>query len=307
MRFPSPISVQELATRFGAKLIGDKDQFAHGINEIHKVEPGDITFVDVVKYYKTSLSSAATIIIIDKEVDCPEGKTLLVVKHPFNVYNEIVKEHRPFRPLSEMISSSARIHPSAIIEPNVMIGHEVEIGKDSYIKGNVYIGDFTRIGERVVIEAGSVIGTEAFYYKTRAEGHEKWCNGGDVIIEDDVCIGALCTVNKGVSGSTIIGEGTKLDSQVHVGHGAVLGKHCLIAGQVAIGGKTIIGNHVKVYGQVGFVNSISVGDGAVILAKAAVMNSLEGGKTYFGIPAEESRQKYRELVTLRALTKKKQK
>ena len=305
MRFPAPLSVVDLAERFDALLIGDAQQWAHGINEIHKVQPGDITFVDIEKYYKASLSSAATIIIIDKEVPCPDGKTLLIVESPFDMYDTLVKEHRPFQPLQDQIADSAIIHPSSTIEPQVIIGHHVSIGKDCYIQGNCYLGSHTTIGDRVVIQAGTMIGTDAFYFKEREGRYDKWCSGGEVIIEDDVFIGACCSINKGVSGATIIGEGSKLDSQVHIGHGAVLGKHCLLAGQVGVGGKAQIGDHVKVYGQAGIGNNITIGDHAVILAKAGVVRSLEGNKSYFGMPAEETHLKFKQIVAVRNLLKPK--
>jgi UDP-3-O-[3-hydroxymyristoyl] glucosamine N-acyltransferase len=223
------------------------------------------------------------------------------------MYNEIVKEHRPFAPLQAMISPTAQIHPSTVLEPHVMIGHDVVIGKDCYIQGHCYIGNHTRIGDRVIIQAGTLIGNDAFYFKEREGRFDKWCSGGDVIIEDDVFIGAGCTINKGVSGSTIIGYGSKLDSQVHIGHGAVLGPHCLLAGQVAVGGKSILGTHVKVYGQAGIANSLKVGDHAVILAQAGVVKNLEGGKSYFGMPAEETRYKFQQFVALKNLLKEQRK
>lgn len=122
-----------------------------------------------------------------------------------------------------------------------------------------------------------------------------------MVIEDHVEIGAGCTINKGVSGDTVIGEGTKLDCQVHVGHGAVIGKNCLIAGQVGIGGKTTIEDDVVLYGQVGVVQAVRIGKGAIVSAGAGVSKDLEGGKTYFGSPAEESGVRYRELAALRHL------
>ncbi|NND05973.1 MAG: UDP-3-O-(3-hydroxymyristoyl)glucosamine N-acyltransferase [Saprospiraceae bacterium] len=305
MRFPAPLSVAELAKRFNAILLGDAQRYAHGINEIHKVEPGDITFVDIEKYYKASLSSAATIILIDKEVPCPDGKTLLVVDSPFDVYDTLVREHRPFQPLTHLISATATIHPSSTIEPQVVVGHHVSIGKDCHIQGNCYIGNHTTIGDRVVIQAGTMIGTDAFYFKEREGRFDKWCSGGEVIIENDVFIGACCSINKGVSGATVIGAGSKLDSQVHIGHGAVLGKHCLLAGQVGVGGKAQIGNHVKVYGQAGIGNNITIGDRAIILAKAGVVRSLDGDKSYFGMPAEETHQKFKQIVAVRNLLKSK--
>ena len=301
MKLPYPIPVRELAKKTGATLIGDETLVATGINEIHKVEPGDITFADVAKYFQKALRSEATIIILSEPAVCPEGKAILVCGQPFQVYDGLVREFRPFRPLSAAIAEDAHIHPTAIIEPNTTIAHDVRIGAHSYIQANVYIGEHTVIGEHVTIQAGAIIGSDAFYYKKTDKGYLKWRSGGRVVIEDHVEIGAGCTINKGVSGDTFIGEGTKLDCQVHVGHGAVIGKNCLIAGQVGIGGKTIIEDDVVLYGQVGVIQAVRIGKGAVVLAGAGVSKDLEGGKTYFGSPAEESGVRYRELAALRHL------
>jgi UDP-3-O-[3-hydroxymyristoyl] glucosamine N-acyltransferase len=164
------------------------------------------------------------------------------------------------------------------------------------------IGPHTIIGENVVVGPGALIGPDAFYFKKMPDGEMvKWRSGGRVILEDHVDIGAGCTISKGVSGDTIIGRGSKLDCQVHIGHGVVVGKNCLFAAQVGIGGKTVIGDQVVLYGQVGVAQAIEIGSGAVVLAKSGVSKSLEGGKTYFGIPADEVREKYRELASLRLL------
>lgn len=301
MKFPSPIPVKEIATRINAKLIGNDKLLASGINEIHKVEKGDIVFVDVEKYFDKCLNSAASIIILNKKTKCPKGKALLVVDNPFEAYNELILTHRPIIPLNSLISDLAEIDPSAVIEPNVVIGPYVKIGKDCHIQANVTVAEYSVIGDRVTIQAGAIIGTDAFYYKKTARGFEKFRSGGRVVIEDDVEIGAGCTVNKCVSGDTIIGEGSKLDCQVHIGHGAVIGKRCLIAGQVGIGGNSVIGDDVILYGKVGVVQNIKIGDKAVVLAASGVSKDLEGGKTYFGAPASEMRTKYRELAALRHL------
>jgi UDP-3-O-[3-hydroxymyristoyl] glucosamine N-acyltransferase len=301
MKLPHPIPVKELAEKLGATLIGDDAIYATGVNEIHKVEPGDVTFSDVAKYFKKALESDASIVLLNEAAECPEGKAILVCKNPFEAYDGLIREYRPFRPLTAQISEDAHIHPTAIIEPNVVIGPHVRIGAHSYIQANAYIGEHTVIGDHVTIQAGALIGTDAFYYKKTEEGFVKWRSGGRVVIEDRVEIGAGCTINKGVSGDTVIGEGSKLDSQVHVGHGAVIGKNCLIAGQVGIGGKTIIEDEVVLYGQVGVIQAVRIGKGAVVLAGAGVSKDLEGGKTYFGSPADESGTRYRELAALRHL------
>ncbi len=302
MKFPQPIPVTELARRFNAQLIGEKTLCATGINEIHKVESGDIAFSDAPKYFQKTLDSAATVILLNAAADCPPGKAILVVENPFNVYDTLIREHRPFDPLTAPVSHRADIHPTAIIEPGVVIAANVRIGARTYIQANTYIGEYTYIGEDVVIGPNCIIGSDAFYFKKHPDGaYQKWRSGGRVIIEDRVDIGAGCTINKGVSGDTIIGAGSKLDCQIHLGHGVVIGKNCLMAAQVGIGGKTVIEDNVVLYGQVGVVQAVRIGKGAVVLAGAGVSKSLEGGKTYFGAPAEEMREKYKELAALRQL------
>ena len=302
MKFPQPISVTELAQRFDAQVIGDATLSATGINEIHKVEPGDIAFSDAPKYFAKTLGSAATIILLNQTADCPPGKAILVVDNPFEVYDTLVQEHRPIRPVLEAVNPAAVIHPTAIIEHGVVIAADVRIGAHSHIQANTYIGEHTIIGDEVTIGPNSIISSEAFYFKKQPDGtYRKWRSGGRVIIENRVDIGAGCTINKGVSGDTVIGEGSKLDGQIHIGHGAVVGKNCLFAAQVGIGGKTIIEDNVVLYGQVGVAQAIRIGAGAVVLAASGVSKSLEGGKTYFGAPAEEVREKYKELAALRQL------
>lgn len=303
MKFPQPIAVKQLAERFNAQILGDENLMATGINEIHKVEAGDIAFSDLKKYFATALGSAATIIFLNEVPEkIPVGKAVLVMAEPFEAYDLLVREHRPFEAIDELISFRSHIHPSAIIEPNVVIAPNVRIGAYSYIQSNCYIAEFTTIGDHCQIGAGSIIGGDAFYFKKMSDGRrKKWRSGGRVIIENHVDIGAGCTINKGVSGDTIIGEGSKLDCQIHIGHGAVIGKNCLFAAQVGIGGKTIVEDEVILYGQVGIAQNLVIGRGAVVLAKSGVSKSLEGGKTYFGIPAEEARGKLRELAALRGL------
>jgi UDP-3-O-[3-hydroxymyristoyl] glucosamine N-acyltransferase len=302
MQFPHPIPVRLLAERFNAQIIGDASLEATGINEIHKVQPGDIAFSDVKKYFGKTLKSAATVILLNEVVECPAGKVILVVDKPFEVYDTLVRDYRPFQPLSFPVHHEAVIHPTAIIEPGAVIAAPVSIGAYSYIQANAYIGPYTTIGEHVIIGPGAIIGSDAFYFKKQADGSfQKWRSGGRVIIENHVDIGAGCTINKGVSGDTIIGEGSKLDCQVHIGHGVVIGKNCLLAAQVGIGGKTVLEDNVVLYGQVGVAQAVRIGKGTMVSAKAGVSKDLEAGKHYFGIPAEEAMDKYRELAALRQL------
>jgi UDP-3-O-[3-hydroxymyristoyl] glucosamine N-acyltransferase len=302
MQFPQPLAVQFLAERFNAELIGDATLLATGINEIHKVKAGDIAFSDVKKYFEKTLSSAATILLLNEPAECPPGKAILVVPNPFEVYNTLIKEYRPFEPLTTPVHHQAQVHPSAILEPGVILANHVVIGENTYIQANTYIAEYSYIGANVVIGPNCNIGVDAFYFKKHPDSRfEPWRSGGRVIIEDHVHIGAGCTISKGVSGDTVIGEGSKLDCQIHIGHGAVIGKNCLFAAQVGIGGKTIIEDRVVLYGQVGVAQALHIGADAIVLAKSGVSKSLPGGKAYFGIPAEEVREKYRELAALRQL------
>jgi UDP-3-O-[3-hydroxymyristoyl] glucosamine N-acyltransferase len=315
MKFDKPIPIKAIASQIGATdIIGDETGNALGINEIHHVSTGDITFSDVKKYFEKALTSAAKFIILNEIPEhIPEGKTVLIHPKPFDAYDSIVRQHRPFAPLSIEVADNAIIHPSVIIEPRVVIGNHVKIGAGSYIRANAFIDDNTVIGKNVVIGVGAIIGTDAFYFnKNRVhpdgsgtEGYRKWRSGGRVIIEDHVDIGAACTINRGVSGDTIIGAGTKLDCQVHVGHDSVIGKNCLVAAQTGISGNNKIGNGVILYGQVGIAQNIEIGDKAIILGQSGITKSLEGNKTYFGSPAQDVKDAYKELALLRQMRKNK--
>lgn len=304
MDFELPIAVKDLANKYLMKISGDINAIATGINEIHKVRYGDITFVDAEKYYDKAIQSAATIIIINKEVDCPQGKTLLITEDPFAIYNQLVWANRPMTYMPSDRGQNLIIGHNTHIDFGVNIGHDVVIGSNCYIQSGVFIGDSTIIGDNVQLQAGVLIGTDAFYYKKINGMYQKWRSGGRVVIREDVEIGAGCTINRGVSGDTIIGQGTKLDCQVHIGHGVEIGRNCLIAAQTGVGGKTIIGDDVVIYGQVGIAQNLHIGDKAIILAKSGVSKSLEGSKTYFGYPAGEAREMYREMATVKALLRK---
>lgn len=304
MKFEQAVPVQWVADFIGAKLIGDASQMATGINEVHRVNHGDISFVDFEKYYNVSLASAATIIIIDKELDCPEGKTLLVHKDPFSAYVKLVKNFRKFEPAYQMVSDNAVIGEGTHIQPGVFIGNHVIIGKNCIIHPNVVIYDHTIIGDNVIIQANSVIGADAFYFKRRRDRelqYDKLESCGRTIIEDDVEIGACCTIDIGVSGDTILGRGTKLDNHIHVGHDTIIGKNCLFAAQVGIAGCTNIEDEVILWGQVGVNKDLTIGKGAIVYAQSGVPGSLEGGKVYFGSPVEDAKAKMREIGWLKRL------
>jgi UDP-3-O-[3-hydroxymyristoyl] glucosamine N-acyltransferase len=304
MKFPAPVSIKWIANLIGAELTGNTEGMATGINEIHKVEPGDLVFVDHPKYYDKCLHSEATFIIINQKTECPEGKALLIVDKPFEAYQTIVRHFRPFRPADKPISDTATIGEGTYIAPNVFVGHEVSIGKNCFIAPNVTILDHCVIGDNVTIQAGTVIGSDAFYYNTKKDRevwYKKMESCGRVVIENDVEIGAGCTIDRGVSHDTRIGRGSKLDNMVHIGHDTVLGANCLLAAQVGIAGATTLGNGVILWGQVGVSKTLTIQDNVVVLAQSGVGGTLEAGKVYFGSPCEEASVKKRELVWVKRI------
>jgi UDP-3-O-[3-hydroxymyristoyl] glucosamine N-acyltransferase len=301
MLFPRPYTLTEIAGMLGAKYEGDPSFEITGINEIHMVEPGNLTFVDHPKYYDKALNSKATTILINKEVPCPEGKALIISDDPFRDYVWLAKNFRPFEACSHTISPSAKIGEGTVIQPGAFIGNHVTIGKNCIIHSNVSIYDHTVIGDEVIIHANSVIGADAYYFQKKPAGYRKLESCGRVILKDRVEIGALCSIDKGVSGDTIIDEGTKFDNHVQVGHDTYIGKHCLIGAHCAIAGVTRIEDEVILWGRVSVNKDIVVGKGAVLLATSAIDKSIAGGITYFGSPAEEARKKWREMVMVKRL------
>jgi UDP-3-O-[3-hydroxymyristoyl] glucosamine N-acyltransferase len=229
---------------------------------------------------------------------------LLLVDEPFEAYQKIVAHYRPFTPLQKTISDSASIGEGSIIMPGAIIGNGVEIGNNTIIYPAVVIMDHCIIGNNVIIQSGTVIGSDAFYYNkkvSRDVHYKKMLSGGRVVVENDVEIGANCTIDRGVSGDTLIGAGTKIDNLVHIGHDTIIGKNCLLAAQVGVAGATTIEDEVILWGQVGVSKTLTIGKGAEIYAQSGVPASIEGGKKYFGSPVEDALTKKKELVWIKRI------
>jgi UDP-3-O-[3-hydroxymyristoyl] glucosamine N-acyltransferase len=304
MQFPSPVSLQWIAEFISAKLLGNISASAKGINEIHKVEEGDLVFVDHPKYYDKCINSAASFIIINKEATIPEGKALLIVDNPFEAYCKIANHFRPFEAATKVQSDSATIGAGSFIYPTAFIGHHVSIGKNCIIHPNVSILDHCIIGNNVIIQSGTTIGSDAFYYNTkknREVWYKKMPSCGRVVIEDDVEIGSGCTIDRGVSHDTRIGKGTKFDNLIHIGHDTVIGKNCLFAGNVIVGGCTTVKDGVVVWGGVIINKTLTIGENAVLLARTGVGKNLEGNKNYWGAPAQEAGAAKREMVWIKRI------
>lgn len=303
MKFPKPHTLKQIAQIINCKFVGVDDFPVLGMNEIHVVGSGDIVFVDHPKYYEKALQSAATIVLINKEVDCPQGKALLISDDPFRDFNKLTQYFKPFEASNVSISPSAKIGKNTLIQPNCFIGNHVIIGDNCVIHSNVSIYDGSIIGNNVTIHAGTVLGASAFYYKKRPEGFDPLLSGGRVVINDNVDIGALCTIDRGVTGDTTIGEGSKLDNQIQVGHDTIIGKKCLIASQTGIAGCVVIEDEVTIWGQVGIISGITIREKSVLMAQSGATKSLDGGRTYWGTPAQEVKAELKVMASIRQLPK----
>ena len=301
MKLPSLFKLKDIASLVNCEFEGNPEHIITGLNEIHMVESGDIVFVDHPKYYDKALQSNATTILINKKVECPQGKALLISDDPFRDYNKLVRHFQPINYSQKQISDTAIIGKNTVVMPGVYLGNNVTIGNDCVIHPNVVIYDNCHLGNNVIIHSNTVIGADAFYYKKRADKFDKMISCGRVVIEDDVEIGALCTVDKGVSGDTRIAAGTKIDNHVQIGHDTQVGKMCLMASHVGVAGVVTIDDGVTLWGQVGVRSDVRLGKNSIVLAQSGVSEDLEAGKSYFGTPAADARTKMRELAALKML------
>lgn len=301
MKFPRIYSLKEISQLIDCDYVGDDKFPVQGINEIHVVTPGDIVFVDHPKYYEKALKSAATVVLINKEVECPAGKALLISDDPFRDFNKLTRHFKPFEPLNTMISETAKIGEGSILQSNVVIGNNVKIGENCLIHSSVNIGDNCIIGDNVIIHSGTVLGGDAFYYKKRAEGFDKLLSGGRVVIENNVEIGVNCAIDRGVTGDTIIGKGSKLDNLIQIGHDTKIGEKCLIASQVGIAGCVIVEDDVTIWGQVGIASGITIAKGSVLMAQCGVSKNTQPNTTYWGTPFGEVRTKLKEYAAAKKL------
>jgi UDP-3-O-[3-hydroxymyristoyl] glucosamine N-acyltransferase len=302
MKLKEPKTISEIAEFLGCEFKGDPNHMIQGLNEIHRVSNGDLVFVDHPKYYDKALQSQATTVLINKEVDeIPSGKAIIISAQPFDDYNKLTKHFSPVQHLKAPIGEQVNIADSAVIYPNVTIGNNVSIGKEVLIYPGAVIMDNTVIEDHAIIGANSVIGSLAFYYKKKPEGYDRMHTCGGVLIKESAEIGANCTIDAGVSDLTIIGKGSKLDNQVHVGHDTIVGDNCLLAANVGLAGCVTLENNVTMWGQVGCASDVVIGENAVIYAQSGISKSLEANKTYFGSPAKDIRLIYREMAAIRRL------
>jgi len=304
MKFPNKLTVNQIIEIMNIEVSvkGNLNNLISGINEFHSVESEDISFVDNAKYYDKVLNSKAIAIIIDKDIEAPEGKTVLICQDPLRGYLNIVHHFVRFTPQHTVIHPSVRIGKGTLIQPNVFIGENVIIGKNCIIHANVSIYADTEIGNNVTIHSNSTIGGDACYFQKRETGWLKITSCGSTKIEDDVEIGCNCCIDRGVSGVTFVGKGTKFDNQVQVGHDAHIGAHCFFGAQSGVSGCTFIDDHCTIWAKSGVNKGLYVAKNTTLLAMSALDKSIpEEGATLFGVPAEDARKKWKEMAYVRNL------
>jgi len=301
MRFTSPKYIEEIAAELKRNFQGPVKHIVYGLSEINRVETGDLIFVDHSKYFARALSSKANTIIINQNVEVPAGKAIIFSETPFEDYNKLCNIYFPKAEIGA--GKMQEISSSAVIADSVSLGNNVQIGAHTKILPGVVIMDNVEIKDHVIIGPNAVIGHHAFYYNTKNKKHSPMNTIGGVKIESHVEIGAASTIDAGVSSYTTIGEGTKIDNLVQIGHDTVIGVNCIIASGTGIAGCVTIKNNVTIWGQVGCASKVTIQDNVTVLGQSGITKDLEEGKTYFGTPCIEAKEKLKELAVLRNLPK----
>ncbi|MRI58221.1 MAG: UDP-3-O-(3-hydroxymyristoyl)glucosamine N-acyltransferase [Epsilonproteobacteria bacterium] len=300
--------LSQIAREFDLELIGE-DKEIEGLEALQKAGPKELSFLDNPKYLGHLKSTNAAAVIIKEEFlqELGDGVSALISDEPYVTLAHISKLFA--KPPYQKEGKEPKIAQSATIAPNVSIGYGSEIAEQVIIMPGVVIGDNVRIGEgsiiypnvtiyrdcvigkNCIIHAGTVIGSDGYgFAHTRDGRHIKIYQNGNVIIEDDVEIGANCTIDRAVFGSTVIKRGTKLDNLIQIAHNCEIGENVLMASQVGISGSSKLGRNVVMGGQSGTAGHLEIGDFAVIAARGGVTKSIPGKKTYAGFPLMEHKQ-----------------
>jgi UDP-3-O-[3-hydroxymyristoyl] glucosamine N-acyltransferase len=323
-----PFSLAEIVHRIGAEPVDDQSGrlMIHDIAALETAGPDEVTVFNDARYRSALAASRAGAIVTSRDLagQAPNGNRLLIVAEPRLAYAQIGHLFYPAPALVPGIAATAHIDPTATIgagsqiEPGAQIGRDVVIGASCYIGTHVVLGpgvvlgdecrieantaiSYALIGARVEIATGVSIGGQGFGFVPGPKGLMRMLQLGRVIIEDDVDIGANCTVDRGATGDTVIGAGSVLDNLVHIGHNVRLGRACIICAQVGIGGSTTVGDGVTMGGQVGIADHLTIGSGARIAAKSGVMRDVPPGMTVGGFPATEIKQWHRQTIGLTRL------
>ena len=317
-------TLRELAEIVGGTVIGNHDIMITGVGSIMDAKEGAITFAETAELHKEAEKTQAAAVIVPMTIT-QSTKALIQAEHPRLAYAQIAHAFMP-RPLvtgfthptslihpDAIVAEEVSLHPYAVIDagakvgrrtvigPGVYIGQNVEIGEDCEIHANVVIEYGTQIGNRVIVHAGSVLGSDGYGFVTTKDGHFKVPQLGNVVIEDDVEIGANVTIDRGAIGPTRVGRGTKIDNLVHLAHNVELGEECLVVAQSGVAGSTRMGRRVTMAGQTGVFGHVRIGDNVTLAARGVITNNVENGEFLSGFPAIEHNQDYRIKAAQRRL------
>lgn len=314
----------QIAERIGATVIGDPNLPLTGFAPADSAKPGDLTFAENESYFARAKQSAASAILVAEDFS-PDTKTLIRVTNARVAFAQVLPLFFPeptFAPgihPSAVVAATAQVDPTAHIGPHCVVGERVKIGPGTVLISQVYVGDDCSVGEqtrlfphvtlyqrshlgkRVRIHAGAVIGADGFGYVFDGSEHRKVPQVGQVLIQDDVEIGANTTIDRAALGATIICKGTKIDNLVQIAHNVTIGEHSIIVAQVGIAGSTKIGSYVTVAGQAGIAGHLRIGDRVTLAAQSGVMHHIPEGQKWMGSPAQPDRVTKRQLLAIERL------
>lgn len=319
-----PFTVAEIARQLEGQVVGDTSVLLNNFAPADRAQAGDLTFAENADYFARAEQSMASAIIVDGQF-ASACKVLIRVSNARVAFAKVLALFFPepvFPPAvhpTAIIAASARVDPTAHIGPYCVIGVNTRVGARCVLQGAIYIGANCRLGEevnlfpnvtiyprteignRVRIHSGAVIGSDGFGYVQDNGIHRKIPQIGNVLIHDDVEIGANVTIDRGALGPTIVGKGTKIDNLVQIAHNVVLGDHCLIISQAGIAGSTKLGNYVTLGGQVGLAGHLKLGNHVSVAAQSGVMHNIPDGETWLGYPAQPDRQTKRQMIAVQHL------
>jgi UDP-3-O-[3-hydroxymyristoyl] glucosamine N-acyltransferase len=319
-----PYTIADIAKLLGGEVLGDASLVLKGFAPADRAQSGDLTFAENESYFARAEQSAASAIIVDGP-STASRKTLIRVPNARVAFAKVLPLFYPEQAFAAgihptaIVPASARIDPTAHVGPYCILGEKVRIGPRSVLQGLIYVGadclvgedvtifpnvtlyPRTEVGNRVRIHSGTVVGSDGFGYVLDNGIHRKVPQIGNVIICDDVELGANVTVDRGALGPTIIGKGTKIDNLVQIAHNVTVGEHCIIVSQVGVSGSTKLGNYVILGGQVGLAGHLKIGNRVSVAAQSGVMNNIPDGETWIWTPAQPDRQAKRQMIALQQL------
>ena len=319
-----PFTAAEIARLLGGEVLGEPNLVLHGFAPADRAQPGELTFAENENYFARADQSSASAIIVDGAFTSTR-KVLIRVPNARVAFAKVLPLFFPdpvypagIHPTA-LVAASAKVDPTAHVGPYCIVGEGVTIGARTVLQGSNHVADQSRLGQdvnlfphvvlyprteignRVRIHSGTVVGSDGFGYVPDGGIHLKVPQIGNVIIRDDVEIGANVTIDRGALGPTVIGQGSKIDNLVQIAHNVVLGEHCLIVSQAGIAGSTKLGNYVTLAGQVGLAGHLKIGNRVSIAAQSGVMTNIPDGEKWLWTPAQPDRQAKRQMIALQQL------